>query len=73
MMLMSLVLIIAAVINAVIFGQFAVLTEEVKAGQNEYMEKLDMINTVLVEQKLSTELSRDVRRHIATTHSLKKL
>ena len=32
MMLMSLVLVIAAVINAVIFGQFAVLTEEVKAS-----------------------------------------
>ena len=31
LLVMSLVLIVAAVINAIIFGQFANLTEEVKA------------------------------------------
>ena len=31
LVMMSMVLIVAAVINAIIFGQFAVLTEEVKA------------------------------------------
>ena len=40
-------LIVTAVINALIFGQFAVLTEEVNSDQNEYMEKLSLINTVL--------------------------
>lgn len=48
-MMMSVVLVIAAVINAVMFGQFAILTEEVKVDQNEYMDKLGLINTVLAQ------------------------
>jgi len=41
------VLIVAAIINAIIFGQFAVLTEELKTDQNAYMDKLSLVNTVL--------------------------
>ena len=70
---MCFVLIIAAVINAYIFGQFAVLTEELKKDTNDYMEKLSLVNTVLNQQKLPADMKADVREHILTTHSLKKL
>lgn len=49
LLLMTLVLILTAVINAYIFGQFAMLTDEVNADSNNYMNKLTMINTVLAQ------------------------
>ena len=45
--IMCAVLIIAAIINAIVFGQFAVLTEELKSDTNAYMDKLSLVNTVL--------------------------
>lgn len=47
LLIMCGVLVIAAIINAVVFGQFAVLTEELKANTNAFMEKLSQINAVL--------------------------
>ena len=47
LLIMCAVLVIAAIINAVVFGQFAVLTEELKANTNTFMEKLSQINGVL--------------------------
>jgi len=47
LVIMSCVLIVAAIINAIIFGQFALLTEELKIDQNAYMDKLSLVNTVL--------------------------
>ena len=70
---MTFVLIIAAVINAIIFGQFAVLTEEVKADQNNYVDKLGLINTVLAELKQPPNIRQEVREYISKTDSLKKL
>ena len=35
--LMSILVIIAAIINALIYGQFAVLTEELKRDANEFL------------------------------------
>ena len=35
--LMSVLVIIAAIINALIYGQFAVLTEELKRDTNEFL------------------------------------
>lgn len=71
--IMCAVLVIAAIINAVVFGQFAVLTEELKANTNTFMEKLSQINAVLNQQNTPQELKFAVREHILTTHSLKKL
>ena len=73
LLIMTFVLIIAAVINAIIFGQFAVLTEEVKADSNEYVDKLGLINTVLSELKQPPNIRNEVREYIAQTHNLKKL
>ena len=47
LLIMCGVLIIAAIINAIVFGQFAVLTEELKSDSNEYMDKLALINSVM--------------------------
>ena len=47
LVLLSFLILISAVINAVIYGQFAVLTEELKRKTNEFLEKLDSVNLVL--------------------------
>ena len=73
LLIMSLMLIIVAVINAIIFGQFALLTEEVQSDQNDYVDKLGLINTVLAQLKQPPEMRKAVREHIAKTDSLKKL
>ena len=40
----SLCIIVSAIINAIIYGQFAVLTEELKASSNEFLNKLNLVN-----------------------------
>ena len=47
LVLLSFLIIISAVINAVIYGQFAVLTEELKKNTNEFLQKFDNVNNVL--------------------------
>ena len=42
--LMSILVIIAAIINALIYGQFAVLTEELKRDTNEFLQNFDLKN-----------------------------
>ena len=39
--------IISAIINAIIYGQFAVLTEELKRDTNEFSNKLNLVNSVM--------------------------
>lgn len=46
----SLCIIVSAIINAIIYGQFAVLTEELKASSNEFLNKLNLVNTVMASQ-----------------------
>ena len=40
-------ILVSTVINAIIYGQFAVLTEELKRNTNVFLEKLDNLNTVM--------------------------
>ena len=73
LMFLSALLIVSAIINAVVFGQFQVLTEELKRDQNEFMDKLNLINAVLIREHVPSDLKSDIRQHILQTHSLKKL
>lgn len=43
----AVLIIVSTVINAIIYGQFAVLTEELKRNTNVFLEKLDNLNTVM--------------------------
>ena len=49
-------IIIAAIINAVIFGQFASMTTEIKKDSNDYIDKLSMVNAAMNQVKVPTAL-----------------
>ena len=48
----SLLVIVSAIINALIYGQFAVLTEELKKNTNEFLENFDNVNAVMNAEQL---------------------
>ena len=56
LVLMCGLIITSAIINALVFGQFSVLTEEIKRDTNEYMNKLDLANEVMVHEKLPLKI-----------------
>lgn len=66
-------IILSAIINAIIYGQFANLTEELKQNSNEFLNKLNLVNSVMANEALSMEIKSDVRDYILTTHNLKRL
>ena len=47
LILVATLILVSTVINAIIYGQFAVLTEELKRNTNVFLEKLDNLNTVM--------------------------
>ena len=69
----SFLIIVSAIINAIIYGQFANLTEDLKENSNIFLRKLDLVNSVMASEHLPMELKDNVREHILTTHWLKKL
>lgn len=73
LILLGSLLIVSAIINAVVFGQFQVLTEELKRDTNEFVDKLTLINSVLNREKVPSGLKDEIRKHILETHSLKRL
>ena len=52
----SLLIIVSAIINAIIYGQFANLTEELKENSNQFLRKLDLVNEVMASENLPLEL-----------------
>ena len=69
----SLMIIVSAIINAIIYGSFATLTEELKANSNEFLNKLNLVNSVMATEALPMEIKDEVRDYILTTHNLKRL
>lgn len=69
----SLMIIVSAIINAIIYGSFATLTEELKANSNEFLNKLNLVNSVMATEALPMEIKNEVRDYILTTHNLKRL
>ena len=49
------------------------MTEELKRDSNEFLNKLDTSNEVMFSLKVPKSLQNEVRTHILTTHSLKRL
>ena len=70
---MIVLIIISAIINAIVFGQFSILTEELKRDSNEFLNKLNLVNSVMASEKLPEDIKHQVRDHILKTHSLRKL
>ena len=66
-------ILVSAIINAIIYGQFANLTEELKANSNEFLNKLNLINSVMANEALPMSIKSEVREYILTTHNLKRL
>ena len=64
----SFLIIVSAIINAIIYGQFANLTEDLKENSNIFLRKLDLVNSVMASEHLPMELKDNVREHILTTH-----
>ena len=64
--------ILSAIINAIIYGQFAVLTEELMRDKNNFIDKFDEANGVMYTENVPEQLVHDVRAHILQTHSLKR-
>jgi len=73
LMLVGLLILISAIINAIIYGQFAILTEELKRDSNEFLDKLNLVNTVMNDQSLPLPMKEEIRNFILTTHSLQRL
>ena len=73
LMLVGLLILISAIINAIIYGQFAILTEELKRDSNEFLDKLNLVNSVMNDQRLPLTMKKEIRNFILTTHSLKRL
>ena len=69
----SALVIISAIINAIIYGQFANLTEELKMNSNEFLNKLNLVNSVMASEALPMAIKTEVREYILTTHNLKRL
>jgi len=71
--MMIVLIVLSAIINAIVFGQFSILTEELKADSNEFLDKLNLVNSVMASENLPIDLKFEVRDHILKTHSLRKL
>ena len=73
LMFMIVLILISAIINAIVFGQFSLLTEELKRDSNEFLNKLNLVNSVMASENLPREIRESVRDHILKTHSLRRL
>ena len=71
--MMSVLVIIAAIINALIYGQFAVLTEELKRDTNEFLQQFDLVNEVMHFENLPEEIQEEVRLFFLTTTKQRRL
>ena len=71
--MMSVLVIIAAIINALIYGQFAVLTEELKRDTNEFLQQFDLVNEVMHFENLPEEIQEEVRTFFLTTTKQRRL
>ena len=54
--IMIVLILLSAIINAIVFGQFALLTEELKRDSNLFLDKLNLINSVMAAEKLPVEI-----------------
>lgn len=64
LLMTSLLIIISAIINAIIYGQFANLTEELKENSNNFLRKLDLANSVMASEDMPDEFKASVREYI---------
>ena len=71
--MMSVLVVIAAIINALIYGQFAVLTEELKRDTNEFLQQFDLVNEVMHFENLPDEIQEEVRQFFLTTTKQRRL
>ena len=71
--MMSVLVVIAAIINALIYGQFAVLTEELKRDTNEFLQQFDLVNEVMHFENLPEEIQEEVRLFFLTTTKQRRL
>lgn len=65
----SSILVVAAVINAHIFGSLAVIIQELNKKSARFYEKLDTANTTMANLKLSIDLKKRVINYIIYTQS----
>jgi len=70
---MIVLIIMSAIINAIVFGQFSLLTEEIKRESNDFLNKLNLVNSVMASENLPHDIKHSVRDHILKTHSLRQL
>ena len=70
---MIFLIILSAIINAIVFGSFSLLTEELKRDSNEFLDKLNLVNSVMASENLPFDIKHQVRDHILKTHSLRRL
>lgn len=72
LLLVASLIIVSAIVNAIIYGQFAVLTDELNRDTNVLIDRLNLVNSVMAKENIPMELKTDVRVHILTTHRLKR-
>ena len=53
---MIFLILISAIINAIVFGQFSLLTEELKRDSNDFLNKLNLINSVMASENLPQDI-----------------
>ena len=70
-MLLIFFYIFSQILNAIIYGQFAVLTEELNRNDNVLLEKINNVNEVMAHESVPLVIKSDVREHILQTHTLK--
>ena len=60
---------ISAIINANIFGNIAVIVQDLNKKSARFIEKVDTANTSMKNMKLPPELQKNVRNYILYTQS----
>lgn len=60
----------SAILNAYLFGEFSNLLGTIKQEQNDFIEQLDTVNSIMSELKMPRTIRDDVLRHVRETHRL---
>jgi len=64
-------MITSAIVNAQLFGQFSVYTEELSKKEVQFQEEFDIANTSMKNLELPLDMQGDVRHFLLNTIQLK--
>ena len=60
----AIIILLSSIYNAIIYGQFVVLVEEISRNSVEMEDNFDISNTTMVSLKLTKSLRTEIRSYI---------